>query len=99
MSCLPPSTSPAAQPQEPPKGELRRCPTCNRWGGVRRLADDGHSVELDPVHPKGPCQEGPWHGSLRGPRNACGQWLQWSAIVTAPADASAPSAETKAPPR
>lgn len=63
-----------------PLAELRRCPSCQRWGGVRRLAADGHKVELDPLHPRGPCLEGPWHGSLRGPRNACGQWLQWQAI-------------------
>lgn len=60
--------------------ELRRCPTCNRWGGKRRLGADGTSVELDPADNRGACNEGPWHGSLRGPRNACGQWLQWGAI-------------------
>lgn len=60
--------------------ELRRCPTCNRWGGKRTLGADGVQVELDPEDNRGPCCEGPWHGSLRGPRNACGQWLQWTSM-------------------
>jgi len=38
-------------------------------------------VELNPQHNRGLCTEGPWHGSLRGPRNACGQWLQWERIA------------------
>ncbi|ATE59576.1 hypothetical protein [Thauera sinica] len=63
-----------------PVGELRRCPTCNRWGGERRIGEDGRTVHLNPANSRGPCNEGPWHGSLRGPRNACGQWLQWTEI-------------------
>ena len=65
--------------------ELRRCPTCNRWGGQRTLGEDGSTVELDPTNSRGACQEGPWHGSLRGPRNACGQWLCWVRITSASA--------------
>jgi len=61
--------------------ELRRCPTCQRWAGSRRIGDDGHQVELDPAQPRGNCTEGPWHGSSRGPRNACGQWLKWECIA------------------
>lgn len=61
-------------------GELRRCSTCNRWCGERRLGDDGQTVHLNPANPRGACNEGPWHASLRGPRNACGQWLQWIEI-------------------
>lgn len=80
-----------APPQPPPVAELRRCPTCDRWGGWRRVGADGSTVELDPAAPRGPCQEGPWHGSLRGPRNACGQWLRWSEIVPETADQSPPS--------
>ena len=75
----------------PPLAELRRCPTCNRWGGWRRVAEDGCTVELHPTEQRGACQEGPWHGSLRGPRNACGQWLRWSEIVPETADQSPPS--------
>ncbi len=80
-----------ATPTTPPVAELRRCPTCNRWGGWRRVGADGSTVELDPAAPRGPCREGPWHGSLRGPRNACGQWLRWIEIVPETADQSPPS--------
>lgn len=65
--------------------ELRRCPTCKRWGGKRTLAADGVAVLIDATDNRGPCREGPWHGSLRGPRNACGQWLHWIAIEAAQA--------------
>lgn len=61
--------------------ELRRCPSCERWGGVRRLGADRMAIELDPANNRGRCNEGPWHGSLRGPRNACGQWKPWIEIA------------------
>ncbi len=62
-----------------PTAEPGRCPTCRRWGGLRELAADGSTRLPDPAQLRGPCQEGPWHGSLRGPRNACGQWVDWTA--------------------
>jgi hypothetical protein len=37
-------------------------------------------IEYDPENPKGECVEGPWHGSLRGVKNACGQWLLWQVL-------------------
>jgi hypothetical protein len=87
--------------------ERRRCLSCNRWGGARRPADAAEHVEYDEENDRGPCQEGPWHGSLRkGPRNACGQWLRWVEISpatpdVAPAAAAPPespeSSETSAP--
>lgn len=91
----------APPPQSPPLiAELRRCPTCNRWGGRRELDGDGVTVQLHPAEPRGPCNEGPWHGSLRGPRNACGQWLRWFAIldVTAPQQESAAGPGQSSPP-
>lgn len=86
-------TAPAPTHPDPPGAvaELRRCPTCNRWGGKRKLDGDGTTVRLHPMEQRGPCNEGPWHGSLRGPRNACGQWLPW--IMIAPATADAPGAQ------
>ncbi|MCK9261369.1 MAG: hypothetical protein RBT39_13505 [Azoarcus sp.] len=60
--------------------ELGRCPSCQRWDGTRRLSADGCGVELDSENNRGICTEGPWHGSSRGPRNACGRWLQWVEI-------------------
>ncbi|MBC9071251.1 hypothetical protein IAI53_04685 [Thauera sp. CAU 1555] len=65
--------------------ETGRCPTCKRWGGVREHAGDGATVLPDPQRLRGPCVEGPWHGSLRGPRNACGQWVCWLQDGHAPA--------------
>lgn len=67
-----------------PLAELRRCPTCQRWAGERTLGADGFSVELNPDNSRGQCTEGPWHGSMRGPRNACGQWVQWERIALPP---------------
>lgn len=78
-----------------PAADLRRCPTCNRWGGKRDLDADGVTVRLHPTEQRGACNEGPWHGSLRGPRNACGQWLPWIMIATAATDtATAQAART-----
>ena len=78
-----------------PVAELRRCPTCNRWGGKRDLDDDGITVHLHPTEQRGTCNEGPWHGSQRGPRNACGQWLRWTMIAADATDpASAQAAHT-----
>ncbi|HMV19166.1 MAG TPA: hypothetical protein PLN96_03695 [Zoogloea sp.] len=71
--------------------QRRRCLTCNRWGGQRRPGDEPDTVEFDEAHDRGPCQDGPWHGTLRGPRNACGQWLRWTLIVPAPDPAEAPA--------
>lgn len=45
------------------------------------LAEDGSTVRIDPEDSRGTGNEGPWHGSLRGPRNACGQWLRWVEIA------------------
>lgn len=66
--------------------ETGRCPTCKRWGGVRIRAEDGTTLLPDPQRLNGPCLEGPWHGNLRGPRNACGQWIDWLAAKPPPAD-------------
>ncbi len=57
--------------------ERKRCLSCNRWGGARRPGAVPGTIEYDEDADKGPCVEGPWHGSLRGPRNACGQWVPW----------------------
>ncbi|TXH85317.1 MAG: hypothetical protein E6Q80_09915 [Thauera aminoaromatica] len=62
------------------------------------MGEDGSTVELHPTEQRGPCREGPWHGSLRGPRNACGQWLRWIEIVPATADQSPSPPEASASP-
>lgn len=60
--------------------DRKRCLSCDRWGGTRRPGEAPGEVEYDEANPRGPCVEGPWHGSLRGPRNACGQWVLWVAL-------------------
>ncbi|HRH72205.1 MAG TPA: hypothetical protein PLM62_03875 [Zoogloea sp.] len=50
-------------------------------------------MDYDEDNDRGPCQEGPWHGSSRrGPRNACGQWVKWIALD---ASVQAPATETR----
>ena len=62
--------------------ERRRCLSCNRWGGERTPGSTPDTVDYDEDNDRGPCQEGPWHGSSRrGPRNACGQWVRWIALA------------------
>lgn len=58
----------------------KRCLSCERWGGTRRPGPQPATVEYDADNDKGLCREGPWHGSLRGARNACGQWILWHAL-------------------
>ena len=69
--------------------ERRRCLSCNRWGGARTPGPEPETVSYDEDNDRGDCQDGPWHGtSRRGPRNACGQWVRWAALGTAPDDTS-----------
>ena len=68
--------------------ERRRCLSCNRWAGARTLGPEPETVASDEDNDRGDCQDGPWHGtSRRGPRNACGQWIRWTALGPAPDDA------------
>ncbi|MCA0185317.1 MAG: hypothetical protein LCH90_04840 [Proteobacteria bacterium] len=80
--------------------DRRRCLSCNRWGGARAPGAEPGTVEYDEDNDRGPCQEGPWHGSSRrGPRNACGQWLMWVALapVADASGAAAPGAVSSGP--
>lgn len=61
--------------------DLKKCLSCQRWGGGRRLAAEPGMIEFDESEPKGLCNEGPWHGSLRSVRNACGRWQRWEALT------------------
>ena len=45
--------------------ERRRCLSCNRWGGERAPGKEPDTVDYDENNDRGPCQEGPWHGSSR----------------------------------
>lgn len=64
--------------------DRKRCISCNRWGGERTPGTTPGEVEYDSARDRGPCIEGPWHGTLRGPRNACGQWVLWVKLVPPP---------------
>ena len=73
--------------------ERRRCLSCNRWGGERTPGSTPDTVDYDENNDRGPCQEGPWHGSSRrGPRNACGQWVRWIALAPPTLPAALPAA-------
>jgi len=59
----------------------RRCTSCNRWGGEREADVATDQVLFSPSNDRGPCIEGPWDGTLRSSRNACGRWLKWVALA------------------
>ena len=62
------------------RAEPERCPTCKRWDGPRHRGPDGDETLLDDADATGLCTDGPWHGSRRGARNACGQWICWISL-------------------
>lgn len=59
----------------------RRCCTCHRWDGPRRVGEQAGTVSFEHAEVRGMCVEGPWHGSPRNLRNACGRWVQWLALL------------------
>lgn len=61
----------------------RRCASCERWGGERTPAPPD-AVEVAAETTPGLCRGGPWDGSERRARSACGQWLPWPAINPRP---------------
>lgn len=63
------------------KAAMARCLSCDRWVGERSLSADRSSIE-HAMDVRGICNGGPWHGTLREPRNACGRWVVWTALKT-----------------
>jgi hypothetical protein len=65
----------------------KRCATCNRWAGPRSPARQDESggttdaVEIGSETDAGLCIGGPWDGTERRARSACGQWIVWHAIT------------------
>ena len=59
---------------------LHRCASCNRWSGPRAIGALPQTVEIDSELSTGLCVDGPWNGSERRARSACGQWTVWLAI-------------------
>ncbi|MFC5301399.1 hypothetical protein [Azospira restricta] len=60
--------------------DRRRCASCERWSGARSAGGDGASVLIASETATGTCVGGPWDGSERRARSACGQWLRWQAL-------------------
>lgn len=60
--------------------QLKKCLTCNRWSGWRQPGTVPDTVVYDDSRDQGECVEGPWHGSQRSVRNACGRWVCWLAL-------------------
>ena len=67
----------------------RRCVCCNRWAGARSPGSQPDHVLVEDDAAKGLCTEGPWHGTPRGVRNACGQWVRWVVLDESPPAAAA----------
>ena len=63
----------------------KRCAACERWGGSRALGSEPETVAIASETDTGPCQGGPWNGSERRARMACGHWLRWTALGPDPA--------------
>lgn len=61
---------------------VKKCLTCQRWSGWRQADSRLDNIAYDPSRLLGECIEGPWHGSLRSVRNACGRWVVWEKLVS-----------------
>ncbi|MBI2309241.1 MAG: hypothetical protein HYU78_18270 [Rhodocyclales bacterium] len=62
----------------------RRCASCERWSGPRAPAEDGGHVRIESETSTGLCVGGPWDGSERRARSACGQWRRWQILPEEP---------------
>lgn len=56
---------------------LRRCASCQRWSGARAPGGEPLSVSIESEQASGLCIDGPWNGSERRARSACGKWTLW----------------------
>ncbi len=63
------------------QADARRCCTCQRWHGPRVVATEAGKVLFEHDEVRGECFEGPWHGTPRSLRNACGRWFQWLELL------------------
>lgn len=62
---------------------LRRCASCERWSGFRRVGNAPETVEIEDERAVGLCRGGPWDGSERRARSACGRWVRWLMLADA----------------
>ena len=56
--------------------ERKRCASCERWSGKRQPGAPGE-VLIEAETAVGLCCGGPWDGSERRARSACGHWKLW----------------------
>jgi hypothetical protein len=59
---------------------LKRCASCERWSGSRQIGVQPETVQIEDERALGLCQGGPWDGSERRARSACGRWTRWLAL-------------------
>ncbi len=60
--------------------DRKRCGSCERWSGLRQAGPTPDVVMIESETSTGLCQGGPWDGSERRARSACGHWQQLSTI-------------------
>jgi hypothetical protein len=60
--------------------DRQRCASCERWSGPRQSGEQAGTVLIESETVEGLCQGGPWDGSERRARSACGHWVRWSAL-------------------
>jgi len=68
--------------------ERKRCASCQRWSGLRYPGQTPDIVLIESETSTGLCQGGPWNGSERRARSACGHWQCWlptASVAMAPA--------------
>jgi hypothetical protein len=58
--------------------DRKRCASCERWSGFRQAGSTPDYVLIEAETSTGLCQGGPWDGSERRARSACGHWRCWS---------------------
>lgn len=62
---------------------LKRCASCERWSGSRSPGEVPETVAVADERAVGLCRGGPWDGSERRARSACGRWTRWLALGAA----------------
>lgn len=65
---------------------LKRCASCDRWGGERALGNNDGIVTIADDKATGPCIGGPWDGQTRRARSACGHWIIWHRLAATSGD-------------
>ncbi|MCG2577367.1 hypothetical protein LZ012_10210 [Dechloromonas sp. XY25] len=58
----------------------KRCASCQIWSGLRQPGSTPDVVLIEVESSTGICQGGPWDGSERRARSACGHWQCWSVL-------------------